>query len=188
MQPRLLTTLPRAVPTSAMCSVEPRRRIGRRPTAPTIRARNRIFQRRRGTTAAPARWCSPGLDKTSPDSFGANGFCTYAVAAAGRSQHSATRPISLPYAGSGGLSKVSARPAWQTGVPGIPQQGGRAVPDISMFAQRLYLEAGADHVRLGSGRYARRARLAIFPTLMISTPIMKAARPWSLLLLLGSWL
>ena len=38
------------------------------------------------------------------------------------------------FAGSGGLSSVSARPAWQTGVPGIPSQGGRALPDISMFA------------------------------------------------------
>ena len=33
---------------------------------------------------------------------------------------------------------MSARPAWQTGVPGIPQQGGRAVPDISMFASGGY--------------------------------------------------
>jgi subtilase family serine protease len=66
-------------------------------------------------------------------SFGPNGFCTYA------SQQPVDPdadhpPYFWPYAGSGGLSKVSARPAWQTGVAGIPQQGGRAVPDISMFA------------------------------------------------------
>ncbi len=67
------------------------------------------------------------------DSFGQNGFCTYA------SQQPADpstgySPWFLPSAGSGGLSTVSARPAWQAGVTGIPQQGGRAVPDISMFA------------------------------------------------------
>jgi subtilase family serine protease len=67
------------------------------------------------------------------DSYGPNGFCMY----------SAEQPIdpitgspayANTYAGSGGLSTVSARPAWQTGVPGIPQQAGRAVPDIAMFA------------------------------------------------------
>jgi subtilase family serine protease len=47
-------------------------------------------------------------------------------------------PYANAWAGSGGLSTVSARPAWQTGVPGIPAQGGRAVPDISMFASGGY--------------------------------------------------
>jgi len=70
-------------------------------------------------------------------SFGPNGFCTYA------SQQSVDpntgfSPYFFPFAGSGGLSAVSARPAWQTGVAGIPAQGGRAVPDISMFASGGY--------------------------------------------------
>jgi subtilase family serine protease len=67
------------------------------------------------------------------NSYGADGFCTYA-AQQPVDPNLGYPPYFLPSAGSGGLSKVSARPAWQTGVPGIPQQGGRAVPDISMFA------------------------------------------------------
>jgi len=67
------------------------------------------------------------------ESFGPNGFCTYA-AQQPVDPNTGYPPYFLPYAGSGGLSTVSARPAWQTGVPGIPQQGGRAVPDISMFS------------------------------------------------------
>jgi subtilase family serine protease len=72
-----------------------------------------------------------------PSSFGANGFCTYAA-------QQPVDPITLfspyfnPFAGSGGLSAVSSRPGWQTGVAGIPSQGGRAVPDISMFASGGY--------------------------------------------------
>jgi Pro-kumamolisin, activation domain/Bacterial Ig-like domain (group 3)/Putative Ig domain len=67
------------------------------------------------------------------NSFGSNGFCTYA------SQQpvdpaSGFPPYFLASAGSGGQSAVSALPAWQRGVLGIPAQGGRAVPDISMFA------------------------------------------------------
>jgi subtilase family serine protease len=66
------------------------------------------------------------------NSFGPNGFCTWAF----------QQPIDPdsggpPYyasAGNGGLSTVSSRPAWQSGVPGLPAQAGRAVPDISMFA------------------------------------------------------
>jgi subtilase family serine protease len=71
------------------------------------------------------------------NSFGADGFCTYA-AKQPIDPNLGYPPYFLPYAGSGGLSKVSARPAWQTGVPGIPRQGGRAVPDISMFASGGY--------------------------------------------------
>ena len=71
------------------------------------------------------------------NSFGPNGFCSYA-AQQPVDPNLGFPPYFVPYAGSGGLSKVSARPAWQTGVPGIPQQGGRAVPDISMFASGGY--------------------------------------------------
>jgi subtilase family serine protease len=75
--------------------------------------------------------------QNSVNGFGPNGFCTYA-AQQPPDPNIGYPPYSLPIAGSGGLSKVSARPAWQTGVPGIPQQGGRAVPDISMFASVGY--------------------------------------------------
>ena len=71
------------------------------------------------------------------DSFGPNGFCTYA-AQQPVDPTTGYPPYFIPAAGSGGLSTVSARPAWQTGSPGIPQQGGRAVPDISMFASGGY--------------------------------------------------
>ena len=70
-------------------------------------------------------------------SSGANGFCTWA-AQQPADPLTAFSPYANAWAGSGGLSTVSPRPAWQTGVPGIPQQGGRAVPDISMFASGGY--------------------------------------------------
>jgi subtilase family serine protease len=66
-------------------------------------------------------------------SSGPNGFCTWA-AQQPADPNTGFSPYANAWAGSGGLSTVSGRPAWQTGVPGIPQQGGRAVPDISMFA------------------------------------------------------
>jgi subtilase family serine protease len=71
------------------------------------------------------------------NSFGSDGFCTYA-AQQPVDPILGYSPYFYPFAGSGGLSTVSPRPAWQTGVPGIPQQGGRAVPDISMFASNGY--------------------------------------------------
>ncbi len=70
-------------------------------------------------------------------SSGPNGFCTWA-ALQPADPNTAFSPYANAWAGGGGLSTVSARPAWQTGVPGIPQQGGRAVPDISMFASGGY--------------------------------------------------
>jgi subtilase family serine protease len=70
-------------------------------------------------------------------SSGANGFCTWA-AQQPVDPNTGFSPYANAWAGSGGLSTVSARPAWQTGVPGIPAQGGRAVPDISMFASGGY--------------------------------------------------
>jgi len=66
-------------------------------------------------------------------SSGPNGFCTWA-AQQPADPNTGFSPYTNAFAGSGGLSTVSARPAWQTGVPGIPPQGGRAVPDIAMFA------------------------------------------------------
>jgi subtilase family serine protease len=74
-----------------------------------------------------------GFDSSS----GPNGFCTWA-ALQPVDPNTAFSPYANAWAGGGGLSTVSARPAWQTGVPGIPQQGGRAVPDISMFASGGY--------------------------------------------------
>jgi subtilase family serine protease len=70
-------------------------------------------------------------------SFGPDGFCTHA-AQQPVDPNTGFSPYSFAWAGSGGLSTVSARPAWQTGVAGIPSQGGRAVPDISMFASGGY--------------------------------------------------
>jgi subtilase family serine protease len=70
-------------------------------------------------------------------SGGPNGFCTWA-AQQPVDPNSDFSPYANAFAGSGGLSTVSARPAWQTGVPGIPPQGGRAVPDIAMFASGGY--------------------------------------------------
>ena len=66
-------------------------------------------------------------------SSGPNGFCTWASQQP-IDQNTGFPPYFFAFAGGGGLSTVSPRPAWQTGVPGIPAQGGRAVPDISMFA------------------------------------------------------
>ena len=37
-------------------------------------------------------------------------------------------------AGSGGVSTVYSKPSWQTGVTGIPADGMRDLPDVSMFA------------------------------------------------------
>jgi subtilase family serine protease len=71
------------------------------------------------------------------DSFGPDGFCTNA-AQQPVDPASGLPPYFIAAAGSGGLSTVSARPAWQTGVAGLPAQGGRAVPDISMFASSGY--------------------------------------------------
>jgi subtilase family serine protease len=64
---------------------------------------------------------------------GPSGFCTYA-AQLPVDPNTDFSPYFNAFAGSGGLSTVSGRPAWQTGVPGLPTQGGRALPDISMFA------------------------------------------------------
>ena len=64
---------------------------------------------------------------------GPNGFCTYASQQP-IDENTGFPPYFFAFAGGGGLSTVSARPAWQAGVPGIPVHGGRAVPDISMFA------------------------------------------------------
>ncbi len=64
---------------------------------------------------------------------GPNGFCTYA-AQQPINPNSGVPPYFYAFAGGGGLSTVSARPSWQAGVPGLPAQAGRAVPDISMFA------------------------------------------------------
>jgi subtilase family serine protease len=36
--------------------------------------------------------------------------------------------------GSGGVSTIYAKPSWQTGVTGIPADGKRDLPDVSMFA------------------------------------------------------
>jgi subtilase family serine protease len=71
------------------------------------------------------------------ESSGPNGFCTWA-AQQPVDPLTDFSPYANAWAGGGGLSTVSPRPEWQTGVPGIPPQAGRAVPDISMFASGGY--------------------------------------------------
>ncbi len=87
------------------------------------------------TCASPLVLATFGQGFTS--SFGPSGFCTHA-AQQPVDPNTGYSPYFFAWAGSGGLSTVSARPAWQTGVAGIPSQGGRAVPDISMFASGGY--------------------------------------------------
>jgi subtilase family serine protease len=87
------------------------------------------------TCASPLVLATFGQGYTS--SFGPDGFCTHAAQQPVNS-NTGFSPYFFAWAGSGGLSTVSARPAWQTGVAGIPSQGGRAVPDISMFASGGY--------------------------------------------------
>ena len=70
-------------------------------------------------------------------SEGPSGFCTWA-AQQPADPLTGFSPYANAYASGGGLSTVSARPEWQSGVAGIPQQAGRAVPDISMFASGGY--------------------------------------------------
>lgn len=66
-------------------------------------------------------------------SFGANGFCTYASQLPPDPLFGIS-PTFIRSAGSGGLSTVSTRPGWQSGVTGLPSGNARALPDISMFA------------------------------------------------------
>ena len=67
------------------------------------------------------------------ESSGPDGFCTYAS-----QQPTDPNWYSILYfsdiAGSGGLSAISSKPPWQTGVYGIPKSRSRAVPDISIFS------------------------------------------------------
>ncbi len=67
------------------------------------------------------------------ESSGPDGFCTYAS-----QQPFDPNWYSILYfakfAGSGGLSTISSRPDWQTGIYGIPKGRARALPDISMFS------------------------------------------------------
>jgi subtilase family serine protease len=77
-----------------------------------------------------------GFNKMNGTSFtsgwGANGLCTYASTLP--ANFFGISPTFILSAGSGGMSSVSARPAWQTGVTGLPGGTARALPDISMFA------------------------------------------------------
>jgi hypothetical protein len=47
--------------------------------------------------------------------------------------NAAPNPIETIYAGSGGVSSIYSKPAWQTG-PGVPSDGQRDLPDVSLFA------------------------------------------------------
>ena len=63
---------------------------------------------------------------------GANGLCTYASTLP--VNFLLIQPTFIRSGGAGGLSTVSSRPGWQTGVAGLPAGNARVVPDISMFA------------------------------------------------------
>jgi subtilase family serine protease len=66
-------------------------------------------------------------------SSGPNGLCTYAAQLPVDPNYLAP-PTFDRLAGTGGLSIVSSKPGWQTGVTGLPSGNARAVPDISLFA------------------------------------------------------
>ena len=66
-------------------------------------------------------------------SFGANGLCTY-TSQLPVDPLFGISPTFIRSAGSGGLSTVSLRPNWQSGVTGLPSGKARALPDVSMFA------------------------------------------------------
>jgi subtilase family serine protease len=54
--------------------------------------------------------------------------------------------------GGGGVSALTARPSWQTGVPGIPSGSYRVVPDISLDASEVnapYLFCSSDYQSTG---------------------------------------
>ncbi len=73
------------------------------------------------------------MNNTNFDSSsGANGLCVYASKLP--TDFFLISPTFTRSAGGGGLSTVSARPGWQSGVTGLPAGNARALPDISMFA------------------------------------------------------
>ncbi len=81
--------------------------------------------------ASPLVLATFGLSFSS--SAGPSGFCTSASQQP-VDPNTGYSPYFFLFAGSGGLSTVSARPSWQTGVEGIPAGNARSLPDISMFA------------------------------------------------------
>ncbi len=56
--------------------------------------------------------------------YGSQGFCASAKG----------QKILAVWAGGGGPSSVYVKPSWQTGVAGIPDDGLRDLPDVSLFA------------------------------------------------------
>ncbi|MGC2403727.1 MAG: protease pro-enzyme activation domain-containing protein, partial [Acidobacteriaceae bacterium] len=77
-------------------------------------------------------WFNKENNTNFPSSWGANGLCTYASTLP--PDLFLVSPTFYRSAGAGGLSTVSARPAWQSGVTGLPPGNARALPDFSMFA------------------------------------------------------
>jgi subtilase family serine protease len=58
-------------------------------------------------------------------------------------------------AGGGGASSLFSKPSWQTGVPGIPSDGKRDVPDLALYASPSfpgYLYCTSDASAWGSGQ------------------------------------
>ncbi len=58
-------------------------------------------------------------------------------------------------AGGGGASSLFSKPSWQTGVPGIPSDGQRDVPDLALYASSSFpgfLYCTSDSSAWGSGQ------------------------------------
>jgi subtilase family serine protease len=70
--------------------------------------------------------------KSFTSGSGPNGLCTYASTLP--VNFLLIQPTFIRSGGAGGLSTVSSRPGWQSGVAGLPSGNARALPDISMFA------------------------------------------------------
>ena len=94
--------------------------------------------------------CADGLLSSSmgyPTPYGVGGFCASTVAypdgylvvagGSGGPSNCATGTPSIPGVASGTCQGV-AKPSWQAGVSGIPGDGVRDIPDVSMFASDGY--------------------------------------------------
>ncbi len=78
-----------------------------------------------------------------PTVYGTGGFCTsdaainggfVVVVASGGGPSNCATGVPATYGVSDGTCAGFAKPAWQTGVSGIPKDGVRDLPDVSMFA------------------------------------------------------
>ncbi|HEY1424184.1 MAG TPA: protease pro-enzyme activation domain-containing protein [Candidatus Acidoferrum sp.] len=93
------------------------------------------------TITAPATTCSTAplsALKYIPeipwnDSCAANATSADLTICANATATSASSPLDI-VAGSGGPSTIYAKPSWQTGITGMPNDGKRDLPDVSLFS------------------------------------------------------